>query len=61
MDKIREQLREWLEFDYESMIKALLSIESGCDDSEKLDKVYQMFMRDDNATLLNENLMRALG
>ena len=61
MKEIREQLRELLEFDYEDTVKALLSIESGCDDDKELDRIYQMFMGDDNASLLNENLIRALG
>ena len=42
--------------DYRNFIKALLAIETNCDDEEKLEIAYKRFMEDDTAQLLDTSL-----
>ena len=39
--------------DYRNFVKALVSIETDCMDEDKLERIYEKFMEDDAAQLLN--------
>ncbi|MBR4909645.1 MAG: hypothetical protein IKZ43_11610 [Acidaminococcaceae bacterium] len=51
--KMRNLLLQLQETDYRNFVKALVSIETNCTDEEKLDSMYEKFMKDDSANLLN--------
>lgn len=57
MKKIIENL---MEEDYETFIKALISIEKTIDDKETLDCLYQEYMENDEMNLLNNQFDKAL-
>ena len=51
--KMKKQLLQLQEKDYQNFVKALVSIETKCDDEEKLKDMYEDFMEDDTMGLLN--------
>ena len=51
--KMKKQLLQLQEKDYQNFVKALVSIETKCDDDEKLKDMYEEFMEDDTANLLD--------
>ncbi|MBQ9573121.1 MAG: hypothetical protein IJR22_07015 [Acidaminococcaceae bacterium] len=53
--KMRNLLLQLQETDYRNFVKALVSIETNCIDEEKLDSMYENFMKDDSANLLEIN------
>ena len=46
--KMKKQLLQLQEKDYQNFVKALVSIETKCDDEEKLKDMYEDFMEDDS-------------
>ena len=42
--------------DYRNFVKALVAIETNCDDEEKLESMYEKFMEEDMALLLDTSL-----
>lgn len=53
--EIKKIVNNCIENDYESFVKALISIEKSIDNEEILDSVYEEFMRKDSVHLLNED------
>ena len=51
--KMRNMLLQLQENDYRNFVKALVSIETNCTDEEKLKNMYEKFMKDDSANLLD--------
>ena len=51
--KMKKQLLQLQEKDYQNFVKALVSIETKCDDEEKLEELYHQFMDNDSIQLLN--------
>ena len=54
--KMRNVLLQFQETDYRNFVKALISIETNCTDEEKLNNLYEKFMEDDAAKLLDTAL-----
>ena len=54
--KMRNLLLQLQETDYRNFIKALVSIETNCIDEEKLESMYEKYMKDDSVNLLNASL-----
>ena len=54
--KMRNLLLQLQETDYWNFVKALISIETNCTDEEKPDNMYEKFMGDDAAKLLDTAL-----
>lgn len=54
--KMRNLLLQLQETDYHNFIKALVSIETNCTDEEKLESLYDRFMEDDSASLLDTSI-----
>ena len=54
--KMRNLLLQLQETDYRNFVKALVSIETNCNDEEILDSMYEKFMEDDSAKLLDAAL-----
>ena len=54
--KMRTLLLQLQETDYRNFVKALVSIETNCPDKEKLEKMYEEFMKDDSVKLLDAEL-----
>ena len=51
--KMKKQLLQLQEKDYQNFVKALVSIETKCDDEEKLEIIYEKFMKNDTEQLLD--------
>ena len=51
--KMKKQLLQLQEKDYKNFVKALVSIETKCDDEEKLENIYEKFMENDTEQLLD--------
>ena len=51
--KMKKQLLQLQEKDYQNFVKALVSIETKCDDEEKLKDMYRQFMDNDSIQLLS--------
>ena len=54
--KMRTMLLQLQETNYRNFVKALVSIETNCIDEEKLKNMYEKFMKDDSAKLLDEEI-----
>ena len=54
LDKFKIQIQEMMDTDYGSFIKALISIETGETNKDKLHTLYDTYMDSDDVTLLNE-------
>lgn len=54
LDKFKTQIQEMMDTDYGSLIKALISIETGEINKDKLHTLYDTYMDSDDVTLLNE-------
>ena len=55
-EKMKKSLLHLQEKDYRNFVKALISIETNCTDEEKLNNLYEKFMEDDAAKLLDTAL-----
>ena len=53
-DIFKQQIQEMMNIDYCSFIKALISIETGETNKDKLHTLYDTYMDSDDVTLLNE-------
>ena len=54
-DEVEKFTNEAIQNNYSDFIKALVSVEKGITDKDKLDKVYQMFLDDDDVgSFLND-------
>ena len=51
--KMKKQLLQLQEKDYQNFVKALVSIETNCNDEEKLEIIYEKFMENDTEQLLD--------
>ena len=54
--KMRNLLLQLQETDYRNFYKALVSIETNCKDEEKLEYMYENFMKNDSTNLLDTSL-----
>ena len=54
LDIFKQQIQEMMDTDYGSFIKALISIETEETNKDKLQALYDSYMENDDATLLNE-------
>lgn len=54
LDKLKTQIQEMMDTDYRSFIEGLVSIETGETNKDKLQALYDLYMENDDATLLNE-------
>ena len=54
LDKFKTQIQEMMDTDYRSFIEGLVSIETGETNKDKLQALYDSYMENDDATLLNE-------
>ena len=52
-EKMKKSLLHLQEKDYQNFVKAIVSIETKCDDEDKLKDMYEEFMDDDAMGLLN--------
>lgn len=52
--KTKEQLNSMLKDNHKNFIKALISIETGINNQDDLDYIYNIYMRQDNFNLLND-------
>lgn len=59
-DEMKKIIENLMEEDYETFIKALISIEKTIDDKETLDCLYQEYMENDEMNLLNNQFDKAL-
>ena len=50
----KQQIQEMMDTDYFSFIKALISIETGETNIDKLQALYDLYMENDDVTLVNE-------
>ncbi len=50
----RSQIKEMMNNDYRSFIQALISIETGETNKDGLQALYDLYMDNDNLTLINE-------
>ena len=50
----RSQIKEMMSKDYSSFIQALVSIETGEANKETLQALYDLYMHNDDVTLINE-------
>lgn len=58
-DSFREyksKLQHLMEEDYESLVKAFISIERGIEDEDILDSIYEKYMDSDESSLLNKDI-----
>ena len=55
--KYKSEILTMMDSDYEAFCKALFSIELDVNNQEELALVYARYMRGDNISLLNENLV----
>lgn len=53
---IREQLSEMMSQHYKEFIQALMSIELGIDQPSELEELYQLYMEQDDLSLLSEDI-----
>ena len=51
--KMKKQLLQLQEKDYQNFVKALVSIETNWNDEEKLEIIYEKFMKNDTEQLLD--------
>lgn len=54
LDNFKIQIQEMMDIDYRSFIEALVSIEIGETNKDKLHTLYDTYMDSDDVTLLNE-------
>lgn len=54
IDIFKKQIQNMMNEDYRSFIEALVSIEIGETDKDKLQDLYNSYMDNDDVTLLNE-------
>ena len=54
--KMRILLLQLQETNYRNFVKALVSIETNCMDEEKLDNMYNNYMKNDSTNLLDTSL-----
>lgn len=50
----KQQIQKMMDTDYCSFIKALISIETGETNIDKLQALYDLYMENDDVTLVNE-------
>lgn len=53
--EIKKQIEFMMQENYEDFIKALISIEFGIEDKNVLNKVYNKYMENDDANLIDDN------
>ena len=51
--EMKNQLLQLQQTDYRNFVKALVAIETNCNDEEKLESLYEKFMEKDAIQLLN--------
>lgn len=54
IEEMKVVLEKLQKDDYSAFIKALIAIEVGIEDEEKLDKIYNKYMKSDNWYLLDD-------
>lgn len=54
LDIFKTQIQEMMDIDYCSFIKALISIETGETNQDKLQALYTSYMENDDVTFVNE-------
>ena len=54
LDIFKTQIQEMMDTDYCSFIKALISIETGETNQDKLQALYTSYMENDDVTFVNE-------
>ena len=58
-DIFKTQIQEMMETDYHSFIQALVSIEIGETNKDKLETLYDSYMENDDVTLVDEFFHRS--
>lgn len=56
---IKHTLQGFMDTDYRSFVKALISIEKGIEDEKILDQLYQSYMDNDQVMLINEQIIES--
>jgi len=51
---MRDRIEDMVKDNYKDFVKAIISIENGINDESLLDKLYNIYMDNDNLSLLNE-------
>lgn len=54
--KTKEQLNNMLKDNHKNFIKSIISIEKGIDDQDKLNRIYDLYMRKNDFNLLNDKI-----
>ncbi len=57
-EDIKNQLQEMMNENYEDFVKALVSIEINIDDESELNRLYKMYMNDDDMGLIGEKFLK---
>ncbi len=60
INEIKNKIKDMMEDDYSSFIKALFSIESGIDDLETLNEMYDKYMEVDDYTLISTEILEVI-
>ena len=50
---MRDRIEDMVKDNYKDFVKAIISIENGINDESLLDKLYNIYMDNDNLSLLN--------
>lgn len=53
IDIFKQQIQEMMNTDYPSFVEALVSIETGETNKDNLQVIYNLYMKNDDVTLLN--------
>lgn len=53
-DEMKAAIEKLQKEDYPAFVKALIAIELGIDDEEKMDTIYEKYMKDDGWYLLDD-------
>lgn len=59
-ENIKSLLEKISNENYKDYIKSIISIETNINDEEKLDKIYDQYMDNDNIFLLNDELNKII-
>ena len=54
--EMKNLLLQLQQTDYRNFVKALVAIETNCNDEEKLESSYEKFMEEDTTALLDEEI-----
>ncbi len=57
-EDIKNQLQDMMNENYEDFVKALVSIETNTEDESELNRLYKIYMNDDDMRLIDEKFLK---